>query len=43
MRKRKFILRWTIALPYVMRTHLIDYKPGSDSLEELLPHDEVPP
>ena len=39
---RKLILRWTIALPYVMRTHLVDYKPGSDSLEELLTRPEVP-
>lgn len=38
---RKLVLRWVIALPYVMRTHLVDYKPGSDSLEELLPKEEV--
>lgn len=41
MSSRKLILRWVIVLPYAMRTHLVDYKPGSDSLEELLPEEEV--
>jgi ion channel-forming bestrophin family protein len=38
---RKAILRWTIALPYAMRTHLTNYKPGADSLELLLTQAEV--
>lgn len=38
---RKLLLRWIIALPYLMRSHLADYKPGSDSLEHLLTQDEV--
>ena len=38
---RKLILRWIIALPYLMRSHLADYKPGSDSLEHLLTESEV--
>jgi hypothetical protein len=39
--QRMALLRWTIALPYVMRAHLLDYKPGSDSLDELLTLEEV--
>jgi hypothetical protein len=38
---RKMLLRWTIALPYLLRSHLLNYKPGSDSLEELLTANEV--
>lgn len=38
---RKALMRWTITLPYVMRTHLLDYEPGVDALEELLTNDEV--
>ena len=38
---RKALMRWTITLPYVMRTHLLDYEPGVDALEELLTSDEV--
>jgi hypothetical protein len=38
---RKLILRWIIALPYLMRSHLVDYKPGSDSLEHLFTEAEV--
>lgn len=38
---RQLIVRWAIALPYAMRTHLLDYKPGSDALQELLRPDEV--
>jgi hypothetical protein len=38
---RKFLLRWVIALPYLMRSHLVDYKPGCDSLEHLLTEPEV--
>ena len=34
------ILRWTCALPYLMRSHLLHYKTGSDSLQELLTADE---
>ena len=38
---RAALLRWTIALPYLMRSHLMSYAPGSDSLETLLTADEV--
>ena len=38
---RQFMLRWTIALPYLMRSHLSDYRPGCDSIEDLLTHNEV--
>jgi hypothetical protein len=38
---RKLLLRWVIALPYLMRSHLMDYKPGCDSLEHLLTDTEV--
>ena len=38
---RRLLLRWTIALPYLMRSHLSDYKPGSDALQHLLTVDEV--
>ena len=38
---RAALLRWTIALPYLMRSHLMSYAPGSDSLEALLTADEV--
>ena len=38
---RKALMRWTITLPYVMRTHLLNYEPGTDALEELLTRDEV--
>lgn len=41
LEQRMALLRWTIVLPYVMRTHLLDYKDGSDSVEELLTADEV--
>jgi hypothetical protein len=40
---RQLFLRWTIALPYLMRSHLLDYHKGSDSLEELLLDAEVCP
>jgi predicted membrane chloride channel (bestrophin family) len=38
---RKLLLRWIIALPYLVRSHLMDYKPGCDSLEHLLSKHEV--
>ena len=38
---RAMILRWTCALPYLMRSHLLHYKTGSDSLQELLTAEEV--
>jgi predicted membrane chloride channel (bestrophin family) len=38
---RKLILRWIVAMPYLMRSHLADYKPGCDSLEHLLTKAEV--
>jgi hypothetical protein len=38
---RQMLLRWTIALPYLLRSHVLDYKPGADSLEELLTDAEV--
>lgn len=38
---RRLIMRWVIALPYLLRSHLLDYQPGSDSVEELLRPEEV--
>lgn len=38
---RKALFRWAIALPYVMRSHLLDYAHGSEALEELLTAEEV--
>ena len=38
---RKMILRWTIALPYLLRSHLLNYKPGCDELDKLLTPAEV--
>ena len=38
---RQYFLRWTIALPYLLRSHLRDYEPGADSIEELLLPEEV--
>jgi hypothetical protein len=38
---RQLFLRWTIALPYLMRSHLSDYRPGSDSIETLLTASEA--
>lgn len=38
---RQFLMRWTIALPYLMRSHLTGYLPGSDSIEALLTEPEV--
>ena len=38
---RQFTLRWTIALPYLLRSHLSYYKPGSDNIEALLTAEEV--
>lgn len=38
---RKLLLRWTIALPYLLRSHLLDYESGADSLENVLTATEV--
>ena len=38
---RKLLLRWTVAMPFLLRSHLLDYAEGSDSLEELLTATEV--
>jgi predicted membrane chloride channel (bestrophin family) len=38
---RKAFLRWTIALPYVMRAHLLDYVQGSEALDKLLMKGEI--
>ena len=38
---RKAFMRWTITLPYVIRAHLLEYGPGTDTLDELLTRDEV--
>ena len=38
---RKLLLRWTLALPYLMRSHLLEYKVGADTLGELLTEVEV--
>ena len=32
---RRALVRWTIALPYTMRCHLMDYKPGSGAAHVL--------
>lgn len=34
---RRALVRWTIALPYTMRCHLMDYKPGSGAFHVFLP------
>ena len=39
-RQRLLIVRWVIALPYVLRSHLLSYVPGSLALEHLLTPDE---
>jgi predicted membrane chloride channel (bestrophin family) len=38
---RKLLMRWAIALPYIMRSQLLDNRAGSDSLEDLLTTSEV--